>query len=533
MLNFDLALKSLKREENRGNNPVPDLLSFLHVKQLFGSKFAETMNDHYASILNSPQYISPLLKMDVPKSNFTIRPMARPHLKDWLLYEALVASISEDIFSNSDEVCTRSYSINQFKKHGNKSIEAWLEFDQKSRNLYDEGYQYVVVTDITAYFENINLDELRCYLYNFIDADKDDRVTALDNLLQKWSSERIRNYGLPQGPTASSFLGDFFLDHVDSKMEKYPGYFRFMDDIKIFCKDEVESKIALKDLIISLRDVKLNINAKKTSIWHALEIDTYLLDHHRELMNFIVETIKDGNKQLIKENVLSSLMMLFEKSFGDDHFGPRHLNFSLFRLGLLYNSNIEFDIDPIIDTILSQLKNKPHHTGVFCDFLTNFPNNSKIQNEILSFLQSEHNIYEWQEIKLLQCLIRFKTPFDKNQREILQRLCQDHNKHSIVTSFYLLLIGKHGSRRDRDMIIDSYDEKHDDFKKQAIILATQELGKAARDKFYNRLKRNDSKDIVNFIEYVKSLENPIYCLHSEKPRIEISEEISEYEPFLY
>ena len=118
-------------------------------------------------------------------------------------------------------------------------------------------------------------------------------------MLRKWSLDRIENFGLPQGPPASSFLGDIFLDHVDRKMEKYEGYFRYMDDIKIFCKNEIEAKIALKDLIIFLRELKLNINAKKTDILHGEEIEHKLFDPHHELMTIIDKTLDSGNQTLI------------------------------------------------------------------------------------------------------------------------------------------------------------------------------------------------------------------------------------------
>ena len=93
-----------------------------------------------------------------------------------------------------------------------------------------------------------------------------------------WSQERIVDYGLPQGPPGCSFLADIYLDHVDRKMEKYVGYYRYMDDIRIFCKTEIESKITLKDLIISLRELKLNINAKKTALLFNEEIEKLLFE---------------------------------------------------------------------------------------------------------------------------------------------------------------------------------------------------------------------------------------------------------------
>jgi len=38
--NFDIALKRIISEELRGNNPIPDILGFLHLKHLFKPDFS-------------------------------------------------------------------------------------------------------------------------------------------------------------------------------------------------------------------------------------------------------------------------------------------------------------------------------------------------------------------------------------------------------------------------------------------------------------------------------------------------------------
>ena len=535
MLNFKEALKTLRREEKKWNVPVPDLLSFLHVEHLFGDNFESNLNNHFELIKNGQRNASPLLKIDAPKSNYTIRPMARPRLLDWLLYEAVVGSIAEDLFSSNGEICSRSFSIERFRQGNNNFINAWLKFDEKCNALLSEGFNYVVVTDITGYFENISLDELIAHIHNFIEDEHDERIIVLKNLLYKWSTERILKYGLPQGPQASSFLGDFFLDQIDSVMEKYNGYYRYMDDIKIFCRCEIECKIALKELISSLRELKLNINAKKTNIWHDDEISKNLFDNDHDLMNLIVHIINSGNERLIKESAVPSLMALFYKSFGNDPFEQRHLNFSLFRLGMLYNSNIEFEVQHFIDIILSHLSTKPHHTGRFCEFLSNFHSNEYLQENLINFLDSKDNIYEWQEIKILQCLIQFNLQLTKSQRQIIARLCENKNKHNIAQNFYLILLGKNSTNRERNMIVSKYDEDDDEFRKMAIIIATQELGNTGRNRFYTRIRKNDNDKILDFVNYIKSLENPLYCLKFEKPRIKFDSSKSEieFEPSWY
>jgi len=526
-LEFDKALKRIVSEELRGNNPVPDILGFLHLRYLFGSDFSSKLEGLLTAYKKEACMPKSLLKIDVPKANFTIRPMARPITEDWLIYETIIDYLSKRILKKNKRICKRSFSILNFKTHKGKRTDAWLKFDETARDFYKRKYEYVVTTDITGYYENINLEELRKRIIDYLEEDKGGlKLTkVLLILLRKWSDERISGYGLPQGPPASSFLADIFLDYVDRGMEKYKGYIRYMDDIRIFCKKKIEAKIALKDLTIALRNLKLNINAKKTDILSGKDVEEKLFDPQKLLLNIIEMTMKSGDKELIQGNVIPALVKLVEDAFSNDAFEKTHLNFALYRLGILFNSGLNFDETRVIENIQENFILKPHHAGLFCDFLTLFPNDETIPKFLISFLKSRDNIYEWQELKVLQSLLRFN--FKANQSEINFFLgsAQNSNRNFAICAFYFLLAGKYGSNRDRNLIIDSYDSLFDIYTKMAVILSVQELGVPTRNAFYTRIKRSENNEDINqFIEYVKSLTRPIYFLTTERPKIETYEQ---------
>jgi hypothetical protein len=530
--NFDIGLKRIISEELRGNNPVPDILGFLHLKHLFKPDFSTEVESLLKKYKEETSVPESLLRIDVPKANFTIRPMARPSIKDWLIYEAIIEYLSKEILKKN-EICNRSFSILNFKTHDAKKTNAWLKFDDHSRKFYKDGYKYCVTTDLTGYYENINLEELRRRIINYLENNEDGEklIKVLFNCLRKWSDERISGYGLPQGPPASSFLADIFLDYVDRKMEKYEGYFRYMDDIRIFCKQEIDAKVALKELIIALRNAKLNINAKKTAILKGKEIEERLFDPHKSLLNMIETIMKSGDKKFIVEAVIPPLLKLFEDVFSNDPFEKTHLNFSLYRLCILHNSGFRFDTRKITEIIKGNFISKPHHTGLFCDFLSMFPKDEEIVKFLISFLRSEDNIYEWQELKVLQTLLKFNVEMDRSNIDFFIESAQNSNKHYAVRAFYFLLSGKHGNNRDRELIVDSYNSLSETYTKLAAILAIQELGSASRNNFYSRVKRlENNEDINKFIDYIKSLQKPIYYLTTERPKIETYEK---YERSLY
>ncbi len=527
-MDFDYkqAIKRIHQEELKGNNPIPDILSFLHLKPLYEGKLFEILNTLFNDYASGTRNPDPLLRIDVPKPNFTIRPMSRPENKDWFLYEAIVDFIANQIMGNSELACKRSFSFLNFKQ-GTKGNNNWIKFDDKCREIYTSGYNHVVAADLTGYYENISLAELKKRIFNYLpDVDENNKIVGvLIKLLNTWSDERVSGYGLPQGPPASSFLADIYLDYVDRQMEKYKNYYRYMDDFKIFCQTEIEAKKALKDLIIALRMIKLNINAKKTRIISGKDIDKGLFDPLKPSLNVIEAILKGKNKEQINTIIPAALIKIFESSFLDDPFEKTHLNFSLYRLGVLQSSDIKIDTNKVITLIRDNFVAKPHHTGLFCFFLTLFPANKDIFDFLILFLQSEHNIYEWQEIKVLQSLLRFKVTPDSQQINFLIASAKDLNKHDATRAFYLLLVGKHGTNRDRDVIVDIYSNNLNLYIKTAIILAVQELGQPSRNDFYSRVKRNDNtSEIIKFIDYVKGLKSPLYYLDVEKPKLEGIEE---------
>jgi len=529
--NYKKILRRIKREEIIGNNPIPDILGFLHLKPLYKNKLFGILDKLFEDYETDCKKPVALLKIDVPKSNYTIRPMSRPEIKDWIIYEAIVDLMAKEISEKikDEHICGRSYSFLNFIPETEKE-KNWIKFNNKCRELYALSYKYVVVADLTGYYENINLVELKKRLNNYLDINEKNRkmVKVLIKMLNTWNTGRVKGYGLPQGPPASSFLADLYLDLVDRKMESYENYFRWMDDIRIFCKTEIEAKKALKDLIISLRLIKLNINAKKTKIIKNKEIENDLIDPSKPFLDFIDTVMKSGDKSRVK-TILGLLIKIFENSFLGDIFEKTHITFSLYRLRVIKASGIEFDTGKIISLIRENFISKPHHAGLFCSFLAFFHKDETIVDFLISFLKNEHNIYEWQEVRVLQCLLRFNIKFNPYHIHFFIESAKDSNKHFSVRAYYFLLAGKNGSNRDREFIIDLYSSSLSKYLKNAIILAVQELGQTSRNEFYSQVIKNEEDiEIKQFINYVKSLKNPLYYLDREHPRLEILEEEPEY-----
>ena len=179
---------------------------------------------------------------NIPKSNFTIRYGLESGLPDRVLYHSLVAELAP-YFDPMIPWFVFSHRCDPHRSDGRylfrRSIPSWQDFVGTVRTevKFDK---YLLSTDVTNYFENINLEELKSifsFLLPNIDADPGTKVVirtkiaTLFSCLESWCYQPGR--GLPQNRDASSFLANVYMNSVDSKMQQLGWrYFRYMDDIK-------------------------------------------------------------------------------------------------------------------------------------------------------------------------------------------------------------------------------------------------------------------------------------------------------------
>lgn len=137
------------------------------------------------------------------------------------------------------------------------------------QNAYRQGYRWVYESDIEAFFDSVNREQLIKRLQALFGAD------PLWPLLANWLGQDIhhkntvikRPKGLPQGSPLSPLLANFILDDFDSDLETH-GFkiLRFADDFIILCKTQHEAELAAQAVKVSLQDIGLQLNNDKTHI---------------------------------------------------------------------------------------------------------------------------------------------------------------------------------------------------------------------------------------------------------------------------
>ena len=348
---------------------VPDVLDFQDVPldDSLLSRVSQRLNDNV---------VSPAIEVPIPKTPFFTRSAVLLALEDRIAYQAVVES-----FAAKAEVQTYSgvYSARLAAKPGKyffrqKGTDAWLAFRKAVQREFEAGAEWLVKTDLTAYFDTISHD----LLINEVAALNvpGRTIGLLRSMLRQWTL--VPGIGIPQGPNASRLLGNLYLHPVDQAMaDAGYKYFRYLDDVYIVAKTRREATGAIRLferecrlrglLVSSSKTVPLQGEDAKEELTGGSELDAaqYLMD---------ADQLPKARKQLRK---------ILKKSLHDDgRIDVRSARFSLWRLTLLRESSL-------LNPLLKRLENLAPVATVAMTYLRPFLTRQVVVRGLTEFLHDE------------------------------------------------------------------------------------------------------------------------------------------------
>ena len=210
-------------------------------------------------ILNREYQPLPVRRVEIPKPNGGIRKLGVPTVVDRIIQQALVqvlTPIFEPTFSEY------SYGFRPNRRCQN-AIDRTLE-------LINEGYEWIVDLDLEKFFDNVPHDKLIRIIDNEV---KDSDITSL---IMKYLKAGVMvngtfeetNVGTPQGGNLSPLLSNIYLTLLDRELETRGLHFaRYADDCVIFVKTENAAKRVMYSITHFIETkLKLKVNATKTHI---------------------------------------------------------------------------------------------------------------------------------------------------------------------------------------------------------------------------------------------------------------------------
>ena len=210
-------------------------------------------------ILNREYQPLPVRRVEIPKPNGGIRKLGVPTVVDRIIQQALVqvlTPIFEPTFSEY------SYGFRPNRRCQN-AIDRTLE-------LINEGYEWIVDLDLEKFFDNVPHDKLIRIIDNEV---KDSDITSL---IMKYLKAGVMvngtfeetNVGTPQGGNLSPLLSNVYLTLLDKELETRGLHFaRYADDCVILVKTENAAKRVMYSITRFIETkLKLKVNATKTHI---------------------------------------------------------------------------------------------------------------------------------------------------------------------------------------------------------------------------------------------------------------------------
>jgi retron-type reverse transcriptase len=512
---LNLAKAFRRVDSDRRDDAWPDIVGYRDYKRNVDENFKTLQGKIQA--LNRYKTELPLT-IDLPKRGFTLRPGIVPFIDDRIAYQA-IADLFTPHFSPEPNVYSNKWAGPDANQMFVQGVELWIAFQNKVEE-HCHNYLYVVETDIAAYFDHINHELLLSRISDLfgeaIDGELLDGAKAiLRRMWGRWNVGYLKNFGIPQINDASSFMANMYLDELDKwLLARRFVYLRYVDDIRIFAESEPQARRSLAELIVKMREMGLYIASGKTKIKPTKDVLGELTKGRSQIKE-IEADIDSANPDRMSA-AAQKLGDFFMQLVSDpQEFDGRLFRFCVNRFKRLYVTGLGVEIcDTVIYEVLQRLSSMPESTDIFVDYLSLFADNESLQTFVMEFLEGPYNIYPWQEMQLLELLVRLNlTPAVRQRANQYANSLIVKGGHPACKSRAYVLRGKNGTYADRRDIRSLYPHEDREDVRRSIIVALQDMKAEERNNFYRGIA-TDSRGIGQVVAYVQALREPTYYYYN-------------------
>jgi hypothetical protein len=397
--NFKLAFTRLQTAPRNFYKEIyyEDLKIFL----LFLDKNLQSLINDIEQDIYSP---GESYKIFIPKKNKLVRPLSMINFRDLLVYQAIINIIADTVY----ETVIPHYESLIFGNHFNTSQSPeedriffykpwksqWRKFEKKTKYHYESGYRYLAEFDIASFFDTIDHEILSSVLEE--QGVEKDLICFLKGLLFSFTENfggagfKAR-HGIPQGPIGSAFLADLYLLYLDLNMKGSKldiRYIRYVDDIRIFSRNEKTANKSIAYLDLLARDLGLIPQASKIFISQANTLDE-ILRHQKSKFSLISKEFSK-KKGKLKSKTHRNLKTRFINCFSENTEDEVYLDKTLIRFSL-YKLNKD---DLVRDLLLKEWeKIQTHFDGILFYLRKYYSDDSKVKAWLISILRNKDILF--------------------------------------------------------------------------------------------------------------------------------------------
>lgn len=240
--------------KNRGSGGVDGL----QVEELgvvlrqYGAKFCQQIKEgHYQ--------VSPILGVEIPKSNGKTRLLGVPTATDRVFQQA-IHQVLQPIFETDFQQHSYGFRPNRNAHQAIAQSQAYI----------NEGYQHIIDIDLKSFFDEVQHWLLLELIYKKVKCQKTLKLirSFLRAPIQINGKLQKRRKGVPQGSPLSPLLSNILLNELDKELVKRGHrYVRYADDFSIYVRSTSAAQRVGNSIYKFLRDrLRLPINREKSGI---------------------------------------------------------------------------------------------------------------------------------------------------------------------------------------------------------------------------------------------------------------------------
>lgn len=361
---------------------------------------------------------SPPDRVFIPKPSGLQRPITLLRIEDQVVWQAIANIIALKWQERRNLVENQVVFSNILNPNKIFFFEHWKISYKRFLGNISEIYKdnkCVGHFDLAAYFDTISHDHI---IKLITPKTKDsDFAILIKRVLNCWTSEkcsRTFSHGIPQGPIASSCIGELIFWDIDKAMVKEGKfrYLRYVDDIRVFAKDEDYVREGIIKLEELCRNKGLIPQSSKTQIFCAKSEEEALGKHFSLTSEWFIEEKTD--------KFFESCVDINKKKV---------INLSKLKLFLFKAPAV----DKYLDIILHLFERMPEFIDAFVSYLSRFENDDKAISFLVDLLQKKKFPYQYVEgnVWLLLSIIDKERKSNKLVLKAIRRILNPRN------NFYL------------------------------------------------------------------------------------------------
>ncbi len=433
--------------------------------------------------------------IDLPKDRLAVRPLARLHPVDQLLYEALVIALQPDL----DRSIPRSVYSSRWSRRRNhllNPVGSWLRMQSRGRTFHRRHPGLLMAkTDISSFYEHVDVALLTDALRGLLG----DRpvVDVLADFLRNFA-EQNQVWGLPQGSDASGVLANVYLLPIDLHLrDRGYTYFRYSDDILIFGPDWNTLRQELIRITQLLRGLRLHLASSKTRIVRGGHVLGEFEEADKDAIKYGLDVGLPGAND--------ELRALFDAAVADaGELRSRDVKFSLTQMARLRD-------DHAVDWLIGHLSAVPHLAREVVRYLTVFLNSDmRVHSAATKLLRTDALLfYPYAEMHLLILLMRDKQGRSAQVSGLVWRLLEDRNRPGFVREYAARFVGMYGRPGDATRLRGLLNAEGDPRLRRALLVAMYECG-GVTEEFLRHPMRNvpDLKVAAQYLLTAPTLPQP-------------------------